>query len=98
MMANDITIQNRTLFIPKLEIRSDIGNIVISGTHTFDQDISYSIQILRVKRRFKENKSQAIRYNKTVLLFRRLVGSRGKYKLTYDFKAFWNRFIKKQKL
>lgn len=97
MMANDITIQNRTLFIPKLEIRSDIGNIVISGTHTFDQDISYSIQILRVKRRFKENKTQAIRYNKTALLFR-LVGSRGKYKLTYDFKAFWNRFIKKQKL
>ena len=96
MIAKDIVVENRMLKIPKLEIRSDIAHIVISGTHTFDQDIDYQIQILRIKRRFKEEKkAQAIIYDKTALLFR-FKGSRGKYKLTYDFRAFWNRFFKKK--
>lgn len=97
MTAQNIIVQNRMLFIPKLEIRSDIANIVISGTHTFDQDIDYRIQILRNKRRFlkKQTKAQAIHYDKTVLLFH-FKGSKGKYKLTYDFNSLWNRFFKKK--
>ncbi len=96
LTAQNIIIQNRMLYIPQLEIRSDIAHINISGTHSFEQDIDYRIQILRVKRRFKEDKAQAIRYDKTILLFR-FQGSRGKYKLSYDFQAFWNKMLKKNK-
>lgn len=98
MTAQNIIVKDRMLFIPKLEIRSDIANIVISGTHSFEQDIDYRIQILRIKRRYskKDDKAQAIQYDKTVLLFR-FRGSKGKYKLSYDFNSLWKRLSQNKK-
>lgn len=42
-LKNDIHIENKTIYIPQMEIRSNATNIMLSGTHTFDQRIDYRL-------------------------------------------------------
>jgi hypothetical protein len=44
-MTNKINIENRTIFLPEMEIRSNVSNILISGTHTFDNNIDYHLSV-----------------------------------------------------
>lgn len=44
-LKNDISIQNRVITIPEMEIRSSAMNIIISGRHTFDNEIEYHVEI-----------------------------------------------------
>jgi hypothetical protein len=42
-LRNDIHIENKTVYIPQMEIRSNVTTIQLSGTHTFDQHIDYRV-------------------------------------------------------
>jgi hypothetical protein len=42
-LKNDIHIENSTIYIPQMEIKSNATTIQLSGTHTFDQQIDYRI-------------------------------------------------------
>jgi hypothetical protein len=42
-LKNDIHIENRTIYIPQMEVRSNATTINLTGTHTFDQQIDYRI-------------------------------------------------------
>lgn len=42
-LKNDIHIENKTVFIPQMEIQSNVTTIQLSGTHTFDQHIDYRV-------------------------------------------------------
>lgn len=59
-LKNDISIQNRVITIPEMEIRSSAMNITISGRHTFDNEIEYHVEIrLSELRKPKNQKSDA---------------------------------------
>ena len=42
-LKNDIHIEKRTIYIPQMEVRSNATAIMVSGTHTFDQQIDYRV-------------------------------------------------------
>src|SRR5690606_21105378 len=47
-LSNNFWIQQRTIFIPEMDIRSNLSaipSVSISGTHTFDQDMDYRIKL-----------------------------------------------------
>ncbi len=45
-LENTIEIKNRTIFIPDMEIKSNALNLRLSGTHNFDNNIDYHLQML----------------------------------------------------
>ena len=42
-IKNDIHIENKTVYMPQMEVRTNVTSIKVSGTHTFDQRIDYRI-------------------------------------------------------
>lgn len=44
-IRNEIYIQNRVIYIPKMDVYSNIRTISIEGTHTFDNKIEYHLEI-----------------------------------------------------
>lgn len=42
-LKNSIHVENETVFIPEMEIHSNVASISIGGKHTFDQKIDYKI-------------------------------------------------------
>ncbi|HIA35635.1 MAG TPA: hypothetical protein EYN89_02605 [Flavobacteriales bacterium] len=44
-LSNQITIKNRNIHIPKMEVLSSALNITTTGIHSFDQDINYKFKI-----------------------------------------------------
>jgi hypothetical protein len=44
-LRNVIHIENRKVNIPEIEIRSNVANLFVMGTHTFDQEMDYKIKI-----------------------------------------------------
>ncbi|MCU0419300.1 MAG: hypothetical protein MUC38_06535 [Cyclobacteriaceae bacterium] len=90
-LKNDIHIENRTLYIPQMEIKSNVTAIQLSGTHTFDQNIDYRIVApLRSKRKIDPDEAfGAIEEDKTgqAKLFLKIVGTTDRYEVSYDKQA-----------
>jgi hypothetical protein len=42
-LKNEIHIENKTIYIPQMDIKSNATDIRLSGTHTFDQHIDYRV-------------------------------------------------------
>ncbi len=94
-MTNKINIENRTIFLPEMEIRSNVSNILISGTHTFDNNIDYHLSVplksfIRISRKKGYNKSA--RQGMNLLL--KLTGHTSDYKISYDSQALKENFKK----
>ncbi len=90
-LKNDIHIENKTVYIPQMEIKSNLTTIQLSGTHTFDQRIDYRIVTpLRNKKKIdpdeafgaieQDNKGQS-------KLFLKIIGTTDKYEIIYDKEA-----------
>ena len=43
-LKNSLHIEHRTVTIPEMEIRSNVSNIAVFGTHTFDQVMDYHLR------------------------------------------------------
>ncbi len=87
-MTNHIKIENRTIYLPQMEIRSNVSNILVSGTHTFDHVIDYHLSVplknfLKISQRkdYTENARQGIN------LLLKITGTTADYKISLDSKA-----------
>jgi hypothetical protein len=90
-LSNTFYIQRRTIFIPEMEIHSNVSRaslIGIQGTHTFDQQMDYKIRIPLTKGA-KRDKDEA--YGRveqvsqgTANLFLTLKGNEKDYRIGYD--------------
>jgi hypothetical protein len=87
-LHNDIHIENKTVFIPQMEIRSNVTALVLSGTHTFDQQIDYRV-VAPLRNKKKIDPDEAFGSIEDDLLGRskiylKIVGTTDKYKVMYD--------------
>ncbi|HEX6227766.1 MAG TPA: AsmA-like C-terminal region-containing protein [Chryseolinea sp.] len=87
-IKNDIHIENKTIYIPQMEVRTNVTSIKVSGTHTFDQRIDYRV-IAPLRNNKKINYVEA----KEALqddgagqskLFLKIVGTTDNYNVAYD--------------
>lgn len=67
-LANNITIQNKVITIPEMEIKSSAVNMAVAGTHTFDNFMDYKMkvnvsQLFFGKREDYENEFGAVQVN-----------------------------------
>ncbi len=87
-LKNEIVIKDRTIFLPQMEIGTNVTDIKISGTHTFDQMINYSIVApLRSKRREDSDEAfGAIRQDSQgrSMVFLKITGNTSDYEVLYD--------------
>ena len=44
-LSNELTIKNRVISIPRMEVQSSALNLMMSGTHTLDNVIDYQIKV-----------------------------------------------------
>ncbi len=90
-LKNEIHIENQTIYIPQMDIRSNVTTIQISGTHALDQKIDYRIIApLRSKRKIDPDEAfGAIEEDKTgqPKLFLKITGTTDHYEVSYDKQA-----------
>lgn len=87
-LTNTIRIENRIIYIPEMEIRSNVSNILIKGQHTFDHHIDYRLQVplknlLRLTK--KSDFEQSARSGMNLML--KITGTTSDYKVSYDTDA-----------
>lgn len=97
-IKNKIHIEKSVVVIPEMEIKSNISNISVLGTHSFDQKIDYSLTIplKNFKKKPKTDKDEAfgaIEEVKTgsTLIFVTVKGTTDDYKVAYDKKRTGNK-------
>jgi hypothetical protein len=89
-LKNEIHIENQTVYIPQMEIKNNLTDLKISGTHTFDQKIDY-----RIATPFRRKKAKDIDAEKAIeetspgnaTLFLKITGTTDDYKIAYDTEA-----------
>ena len=87
-IKNDIHIENKTVYIPQMEVRTNVTSIKISGTHTFDQRIDYRLvaPLRNDKNITSVEAKQALQEDGTgqSKLFLKIVGTTDDYRVVYD--------------
>ena len=95
-LKNDIHIENKTIYIPQMEIRSNVTTIQISGTHTFDQQIDYRI-ITPLRNKNKVNTTEATgameEQGGQMKLFLKITGTTDDYRVQYDTEAVKKKIV-----
>jgi hypothetical protein len=87
-IKNDIHIENKTVYIPQMEVRTNVTSIKVSGTHTFDQRIDYriiaplrnnkNVNMVEAKEALQEDGSGQSK------LYLKIVGTADDYRVLYD--------------
>jgi len=96
-LKNDIHIENETIYIPQMEIKSNVTTLQLSGTHTFDQQINYRVVApLRNKKKIDPDEAfgaiEETRQGKTQL-FLKITGTTDQYKISYDKEAVKKKIV-----
>lgn len=89
-LKNDIHIENKTVYIPEMDIRSNVTDLKISGTHTFDQLIDYRVVTPLRRRKVIDVDSRAaveVGLDGQPKLFLKITGTTDNYKVSYDTEA-----------
>ena len=89
-LKNDIHIEKKTIYIPQMLIRTNVTDIKVSGTHTFDQQIEYHIvSPLRSRKKLNLQEAQSALEEESgqTKLFLKIVGSTDNYRIVYDTEA-----------
>ena len=96
-LKNDIHIENETIYIPQMEIKSNATVIQVSGTHTFDQKIDYRvIAPLRSKKKIDPDAAFGAIEEDTkgqTKLFLKITGTTDQYEISYDKGAVKKKII-----
>lgn len=95
-LKNDIHIENKHIYLPQMEVRSNVSNIKISGTHTFDQRIDYRlITPLRSKRVSDPEAEEALEEDAqgNSRLFLKITGTTDNYRIAYDTEAVKKKIV-----
>ncbi|NSW44774.1 MAG: hypothetical protein HPY79_02970 [Bacteroidales bacterium] len=95
-IKNDISIKDRKIIIPNMEVKTNAFNIEVSGEHTFDNQMEYRLKLLlrewlanKAKKNKPENQEFGIEENDglgSTALYLIIKGTSDKYKITYDSK------------
>lgn len=96
-LKNDIHIEKKVIYIPQMDIRSNVTDLTVSGTHTFDQRIDYRIVTPLRKKKIKDAEAQlAIEEDPRSgpKLFLKIVGTTDDYKISYDTEAVKRKIVK----
>ena len=87
-LKNEIHIENKTIYIPQMDIKSNATDIRLSGTHTFDQQIDYRIVApLRGKKKIDPDEAfGAIEDDGAgkLKIFLKITGTTDKYEVSLD--------------
>ena len=89
-LKNDIHIENKTIYIPQMEIRTNVTSLKVSGTHTFDQRIDYRIVApLRSRKKIDPQEAQAALDEEggQAKIYLKITGTTDDYKVQYDTEA-----------
>lgn len=90
-LKNDIHIEKKTIYIPQMEVRTNVTSLRLSGTHTFDQRIDYHVVAPLIN-----NKNVNYQEAKNALeedgagqtkLFLKITGTTDNYRVAYDTDA-----------
>ena len=96
-LKNDIHIENETIYIPQMDIKSNATVIQVSGTHTFDQKIDYRvIAPLRSKKKIDPDAAFGAIEEDTrgqTKLFLKITGTTDQYEISYDKGAVKKKII-----
>ncbi len=94
-LKNDIHIENKNIYLPQMEVRSNVTNIMISGTHTFDQRIDYRL-ITPLKRKHVAAEALAATEEDAQgnsRLFLKITGTTDDYRIAYDTEAVKKKIV-----
>lgn len=90
-LKNEIHIEDETIYLPEMEVHSNVSNITIGGTHTFDQNIVYTVvaPLNNKKRRDRDEIFGAIEEDKSgrAKVFLKISGTTSDYEVSYDKRA-----------
>ncbi|QOI97064.1 MAG: hypothetical protein HRU69_05950 [Flammeovirgaceae bacterium] len=89
-LKNEIHIEKETIYIPQMEVKTNVSVMQISGTHRFDQQIDYRIVTpLNNKRKINvEEATGAIEEMEgRAKLFLKITGTTDDYRVQYDTEA-----------
>ncbi|MFZ6010298.1 MAG: AsmA-like C-terminal region-containing protein [Bacteroidota bacterium] len=88
-LKNDIHIEKKTIYIPLMEIRSNVTDLKVTGTHTFDQLIDYRVVTPLRKRKLTDiDALAAVEEDQSgAKLFLKITGSTDDYRVQYDTEA-----------
>lgn len=95
-LKNDIHIENKHIYLPQMEVRNNVTDIKISGTHTFDQRIDYRlITPLRRKRIVEAAAEGALEEDAqgNSRLFLKVTGTTDDYRIAYDTEAVKKKIV-----
>lgn len=90
-LKNEFHIENKTVYIPQMEIKSNATTIQLSGTHTFDQKIDYRvIAPLRNKKKVDPDESFGAieeEANGKMKVYFKITGTTEDYEVKFDKEA-----------
>jgi len=95
-LQNDIHVENRIIYIPSMEVKSNVSSIQISGTHTFDQRINYQVVVpLKAlgRNRNDERFGAVEETGEGSKLHLKIFGTTDSYEIAYDTKAVGKKII-----
>jgi hypothetical protein len=95
-LKNDIHIENKTVYVPLMEVRSNATVMQISGTHKFDQHIDYRVVTpLNNRRKIDINEAAGAieEMEGRAKLFLKIVGTTDDYRVLYDTEAVKKKII-----
>jgi hypothetical protein len=90
-LKNNIQVKNKTIYIPPMDIYSNITQIQLSGTHTFDGQLAYNlvVPLANFKREAMLPAIETVGEESLagLNLHLKLTGDTKNYKLSYDTEA-----------
>lgn len=95
-LKNEIHIENKTVYIPQMEVRSNVTVLQISGTHTFDQRIDYRIVTPLNNRRkidITEASGAIEEMEDRAKLYLKITGTTDDYRVQYDTEAVKKKIV-----
>lgn len=87
-LKNEIHIENKTIYLPLMEVKTNVTTIQVSGTHQFDQHIDYRV-IAPLRNKNKIDPDEAFGAVEDdgagqAKIFLKIVGTTDQYEVSYD--------------
>lgn len=96
-IKNDFHIENSTIFIPGMVVGTNVRDLELTGTHTFDQHIDYHVAVpIRNAKVDSDEAFGAVEEDDSgqSRLHLRIKGTTSKYSISYDTRAVGNQLVR----